>query len=85
MEIQDTTRFKQELLADLRVELMALHLGDDALVDKQVAAVLLGISSRQLERLMKAGEIAFGRIGGSPRFSLGQIRRYMRDTIRRGS
>ena len=85
MEIQDPKKFREELLTELRVELIALHLGDDALVNKEVAATLLGISSRQLERLMKAGEIAFGKIGDSPRFSLGQIRRYMRDTIRRGA
>lgn len=74
--------FKEELIRDLRVEMMSIHLGDDFIISEEEAARLLGISSRTLYRMRKAGEVHAGAIAGKPRYSLGQIRRLMRETVR---
>lgn len=66
------------LLPQLRVELMALHLGDDQTVDEQTAAALLGCSARTMRRLRDEDEVSYGKLGKSPRYSLGALRRFMR-------
>ncbi|GIV82246.1 MAG: hypothetical protein KatS3mg051_1600 [Anaerolineae bacterium] len=75
----DLKALRETLLADLRVELMALHLGDDKLVTEPEAAALLGVHPKTLARLRRAGQIPAGYIGTSPRYSLGMIRRLMRE------
>ena len=75
-------QFRERLLTDLRVELMAMHLGDDYIISEEEAARLLEISTRTLYRMRKAGEIHAGVIAGKPKYSLGQIRRFMRETVR---
>lgn len=75
-------QFREQLLSDLRVEMMAIHLGDDYIISEEEAARLLGVSSRTLFRMRKAGDVHAGAIAGRPRYSLGQIRRLMRETVR---
>ena len=76
--LMDPQQFKAELLSELRVELMALHLGDDMTVSEEDAARLLGVSRRTVKRMADAGEIPRGYVGRDPRYSLGMIRRLMR-------
>ncbi|MEM9666487.1 MAG: hypothetical protein AAF970_16245 [Bacteroidota bacterium] len=71
-------RFKGELKGELRAELMALHLGDDATVSEAEAADILGTSARSLRRAREAGQIEFGRLGKTPCYSMGMIRRLAR-------
>ncbi|GIV82724.1 MAG: hypothetical protein KatS3mg051_2095 [Anaerolineae bacterium] len=54
----DLKALRKTLLADLRVELMALHLGDDKLVTEPEAAALLGVHPETLARLLLAGAAA---------------------------
>jgi len=74
----DWQAFKDDLKAELRIELMALHLGDDRVVSEEEAAGLLGIHPKTLAKMRRAGEIPAGYIGTSPRYTLGQIRALMR-------
>lgn len=83
MEAQDRQAFKEELIRDLRVEVLALSLGEDLLIDEEEAARLLKISQSKLRKMRAAGEIRCGFIGDKPRYSLGQIRRYMRECFTR--
>lgn len=74
----DLLAFKEDLKAELRVELMALHLGDDRVISEEEAAGLLGVHPKTLAKMRRAGEIPAGYIGTSPRYTLGQIRALMR-------
>ncbi len=74
----DLQAFKEDLKAELRVELMALHLGDDRVISEEEAASLLGVHPKTLAKMRRAGEIPAGYIGTSPRYTLGQIRELMR-------
>ncbi len=75
-------RLEERLLARLRVELMALHLGDDATVTEEEAARLLETSTRTMRRLRDEDELPYGKLGKSPRYSLGVLRRFMRRLAR---
>ena len=48
----DLKELKQEILSELRVELVAIHLGDDLLVCEEEAARLLGIHPRTIQRIL---------------------------------
>jgi hypothetical protein len=74
----DWQAFKEDLKAELRVELMALHLGDDRVISEEEAAGLLGLHPKTVAKMRRAGEIPAGYIGTSPRYTLGQIRALMR-------
>lgn len=80
--MSELEQFKEELLRDLRVEMMSIHLGDDYIISEEEAARLLGISAKTLYRMRRAGDIHAGVIANKPRYSLGQIRRLMRETVR---
>lgn len=67
------------LVSRLRVELSAMHLGDDRLLTEADAARLLNIHPKTLAAMRLAGEIPSGMIGRSPRYALGVIRRYCRE------
>lgn len=81
MSEADLTAFKADLLKDLRMELISLHLGDDYLLELDEAARLLGCSVRKLYRLNEDNTIYIGHFGSSPRLSLGQVRRLMRESV----
>lgn len=69
---------RQKLLSDLRVEIMAMHLGDDRLVGTYEAAQLLDVSPRTVQRWHKAGKIGGVQTGKGLRMSLGQLRAFSR-------
>lgn len=82
-EIVELLRKEGEaIVAAVRAERIENYLGDDSLLTEEEAARLLGVSSRTLFRMRKAGEVHCGMIAGKPRYSLGQIRRMARDTVR---
>lgn len=72
------------VVARLRVELAALHLGDDRVVSEEDAAELLGVSLRTLRQMRADGKITAGAIGRSPRYGLGMLRRIMREVAEGG-
>ena len=74
----DLNDLRAALLQELRVELMALHLGDDRTVTEAEAASLLGLHPKTLAKMRRAGEVPAGYLGTSPRYTLGQIRAMMR-------
>lgn len=69
---------ERRMLGRLRAELMALQLGDDHVMTEAEAAQLLGVSDRTMRRLREEEELAAGKIGRSPRYSLGTLRRFAR-------
>ena len=72
----------EELVRRLRLELLAVSLGDDALMTEEEAAHLLDVHPKTLYRLRSSGELQAGFIGNSPRYSLGQIRRFSRELMK---
>lgn len=77
-----TSKDLDTLVARLRVELSAMHLGDDRLLTEADAAALLGVHPKTLAAMRHAGEIPAGMIGRSPRYALGVIRRYAKEVVR---
>ncbi|MFQ5570982.1 MAG: hypothetical protein ACE5G0_14985 [Rhodothermales bacterium] len=75
---EEWRELKDALTRELRVELWALHLGDDLLITEEEAARLLGIHPKTLGKMRLAGEVPAGYLGVSPRYTLGQIRAMMR-------
>lgn len=75
-EIQD---LEDRIVSRLRVEMAAISLGDDRLLREEEAAELLRIHPKTLANMRRAGEIECGYLGVSPRYSLGTIRRIMRE------
>ena len=68
-------------LAALREEIRSVQMGEDALLTEEEAARLLDVHPKTLYRLRQSGQIAAGYIGTSPRYSLGQIRRFAREIM----
>lgn len=77
----DLKQFKDELLRDLRIQMLSLHLGDDYVVDEFEAARLIGVSYKTLYRKRKEGKIRSGILGGKHMYSIGMIRRIGRDIV----
>lgn len=67
---------------ELRVELMALHLGDDKTITEAEASRILGISESKLRQLRAASMVPCGYIGKSPRYSLAHVREIERAIAR---
>lgn len=80
--IKDVEAFRRQLLNDIRQEVIAGLLCEDYILTENEAANLLQISKRTLLRMRNAGEVHCGFLAGKPRYSLGQIRRLMRETVR---
>ena len=78
-----TEQLKEELLPQLRAELISLHLGDDAILSEESASQIIGVSVRTLRRLRAAKEIPYGSIGNKIFYSVGQIRRFSRERVSR--
>ncbi|HEX7072190.1 MAG TPA: helix-turn-helix domain-containing protein [Rhodothermales bacterium] len=68
-------------LAALREEIRGVQMGEDALLTEEEAARLLGIHPKTLYKLRSTGQIRAGYINSSPRYSLGQIRRFAREVM----
>ena len=69
---------REQLLHDLRVELMAMHLGDDRLVGTYEVAEILDVSPRTVQRWHRDGKIGGVKTGKGLRMSLGQLRAFSR-------
>ena len=76
--MNDLDDMRQKLLSDLRVEIMAMHLGDDRLVGTYEAAQLLDVSPRTVQRWHRDGKIGGVKTGKGLRMSLGQLRAFSR-------
>lgn len=81
MSEKDIHELEERLVKRLRVEMAAISLGDDRLLREEEAAELLRIHPKTLANMRRAGEIEAGYLGTSPRYSLGTIRRMMREVI----
>ena len=74
----ELNELREQLLSDLRVEMMAMHLGDDRLVGTYEAAELLDVSPRTVQRWHRDGKIGGVKTGKGLRMSLGQLRAFSR-------
>lgn len=74
-----TLEEEDRIVSRLRVEVAAIHLGDDRVVSEPEAASLLGVHPKTLASMRRSGEVPAGYLGRSPRYSLGVIRRMMRE------
>ena len=80
MTPEELDQITDAVTSRLRVEMAALQLGDDRLLDEAEAAQLLGIHPDTLGRMRRAGEVSCIFVGRYPRYSLGIIRRLARQS-----
>lgn len=81
MTPEDLDTLADKVAGRLRVELAAIQLGDDMLLDEAEAAQLLGVHPDTLGRMRRAGEVGCVFVGRYPRYSLGMIRRIARAEV----
>ena len=78
MTPEELDQITDAVTSRLRVEMAALQLGDDRLLDEAEAAQLLGVHPKTLAIMRRAGEIGCIYVGRYPRYTVGMVRRVAR-------